>query len=138
MPFVDGEPIDAAKLGALETQLNQLKSSIPKFGSGDISLTTSTTTNVISSSPELEAGNTPTFTLTPGTQNIQDFKFKKEKGFSKTPVVVACARYGSGGKESHGEVNVVSVSQTGFSISCPLPSTGKKHTIGINYIAIAY
>ena len=138
MPFVDGEPIDAAKLGALETQLNQLKSSIPKFGGGEINLTTSTTQQLISSGPEIEAGNTGTFELKPGTQNIQDFKFKKEKGFSKTPVVVACGRYGSGGKQTHGDINVVSVSQTGFSISCPLPSNGVKHTIGINYIAVAY
>lgn len=138
MPFVDGEPIDAAKLGALETQLNQLKSSIPKFGGGEISLTTSTTQQFISSGPEIEAGNTATFTLTPGSQNIQDFKFKKEKGFSKTPVVVACARYGASGKLTHGEINVVSVSQTGFSISCPLDKNGTKHTIGVNYIAVAY
>ena len=138
MPFVDGEPIDAAKLGALETQLNQLKSAIPTFGSSTISLNTSTTQQLISSGPEIEAGNTPTFELKVGDQNIQTFKFIKERGFSKTPVVVACGRYGAGGKQTHGEVNVVSVSQTGFSISCPLPSTGVKHTIGINYIAVAY
>jgi hypothetical protein len=138
MPFVDGEPIDAAKLGALETQLNQIKSAIPTFGSSTISLNTSTTQQLISSGPELEAGNTATFDLMPGTQNIQNFKFTKEKGFSKTPVVVACGRYGTGGKQTHGDINVVSVSQTGFSISCPLPATGVKHTIGINYIAIAY
>ena len=138
MPFVDGEPIDAAKLGALETQLNQLKSAIPTFGSSTISLNTSTTQQIISSGPEIEAGNTPTFELKVGDQNIQTFKFIKERGFSKTPVVVACGRYGAGGKQTHGEVNVVSVSQTGFSISCPLPSTGVKHTIGINYIAVAY
>ena len=138
MPFVDGEPIDAAKLGALETQLNQIKSAIPTFGSSTISLNTSTTQQLISSGPEIEAGNTPTFELKVGDQNIQTFKFIKERGFSKTPVVVACGRYGAGGKQTHGEVNVVSVSQTGFSISCPLPSTGTKHTIGINYIAVAY
>ena len=138
MPFVDGEPIDAAKLGALETQLNQLKSAIPTFGSSTISLNTSTTQQLISSGPELEAGNTPTFELVPGSQNIKDFPFTKKGGFTKTPVVVACGRYGAGGKQTHGDINVVSVSQTGFSISCPLPSTGIKHTIGINYIAIAY
>ncbi len=137
MPFVDGEPIDAAKLGALETKLNQLQSSIPTFGSSTISLTTSTTNNVVSSGPELEAGNTPTFELVVGSQNIKEFTFKKNGGFTKTPLVVACGRYGAGGKQTHGDINVVSVSQTGFSISCPLPSTGIKHTIGINYIAIA-
>jgi len=138
MPFVDGEPIDAAKLGALETKINQLQSSIPTFGSSTISLNTSTTPQLISSGPELEAGNTPTFELVVGNQNIKEFTFKKNGGFTKTPVVVACGRYGAGGKQTHGDINVVSVSQTGFSISCPLPSTGIKHTIGINYIAIAY
>jgi hypothetical protein len=76
MPFVDGEPIDAAKLGALETQLNLLKSSIPKFGNGDIVLTTSTTGSQISAGPDIEAGNTEVYELTPGSQNIKEFTFK--------------------------------------------------------------
>ena len=33
MPFVDGEPIDAAKLGALETKLNQLESKFKELES---------------------------------------------------------------------------------------------------------
>jgi len=136
MPFVDGEPIDAAKLGALETQLNLLKSSIPKFGNGDITLNTSTTNNQISSGPDIEAGNTDTFDLIPGSQNIKEFTFKKT--FTKTPVIVVCGRYGTGGKQPHGEVNVAKVSTTGFTVICPLAATGVKHTIGVNYIAIAY
>ena len=38
MPFVDGEPIDAAKLGALETKLNQLESKVPTFGGSNTSI----------------------------------------------------------------------------------------------------
>ena len=136
MPFVDGEPIDAAKLGALETQLNLLKSSIPKFGNGDIVLNTSTTNNQISTGPDIEAGNTEVYELIPGTQNIKEFTFKKT--FTKTPVVVVCGRYGTGGKQTHGDVNVAKVSTTGFTVICPLEATGVKHTIGVNYIAIAY
>lgn len=33
MAFDDGAPLDAAKLGALETKLNNLEKSIPRFGS---------------------------------------------------------------------------------------------------------
>jgi hypothetical protein len=136
MPFVDGEPIDAAKLGALETQLNLLKSSIPKFGNGDIVLNTSTTNNQISTGPDIEAGNTEVYELIPGSQNIKEFTFKKT--FTKTPVVVVCGRYGTGGKQTHGDVNVAKVSTTGFTVICPLGTTGVKHSIGVNYIAIAY
>jgi hypothetical protein len=136
MPFVDGEPIDAAKLGALETQLNLLKSSIPKFGNGDIVLTTSTTNNQISTGPDIEAGNTEVYELIPGSQNLKEFTFKKT--FTKTPVVVVCGRYGTNGKNLHGEVNVAKVSTTGFTVSCPLGTSGVRHSLGVNYIAIAY
>lgn len=136
MPFVDGEPIDAAKLGALETQLNLLKSSIPKFGNGDIILNPSTTPNQISSGPEIQADNTEVYELIPGSQNLKEFKFKKT--FTKTPIVVVCGRYGTSGKQLHGQVNVATVSTTGFTVSCPLGTTGVKHSLGVNYIAIAY
>jgi hypothetical protein len=136
MPFVDGEPIDAAKLGALETQLNLLKSSVPKFGNGDIVLSTSTSGSQVSAGPDIEAGNTEVYELIPGNQNLKEFSFKKT--FTKTPVVVVCGRYGTGGKQTHGQVNVASVSTTGFTVSCPLAATGVRHSLGVNYIAIAY
>jgi len=58
MPFVDGEPIDASKLGALETELNILKASMPKIGSS------STSININSSSPSVTTVS-PSGTVTP-------------------------------------------------------------------------
>jgi hypothetical protein len=38
MAFDDGTPLDAAKLQALETELNNVKASIPKIGSSTVKI----------------------------------------------------------------------------------------------------
>jgi hypothetical protein len=45
MAFDDGTPLDAAKLQALETELNNVKASIPKIGSSTVNIDASSTTN---------------------------------------------------------------------------------------------
>jgi citrate lyase alpha subunit len=42
MAFDDGTPLDAAKLQALETELNNVKASIPKIGSSTVKIDAST------------------------------------------------------------------------------------------------
>jgi hypothetical protein len=139
MPFVDGEPIDAAKLGKLETELNLLKSQIPNFGGSDttININNSTTsnTNTISSGPQIEAGNHSSG-LVKSTKESYFVGFSQVK-FNKIPFVVISLR---GGLTS----NVVSarvqkVEQDGFTyvISAPTSSIGQG-SLGISYIAISY
>jgi hypothetical protein len=45
MAFDDGTPLDAAKLQSLETELNNVKASIPKIGSSTVNIDASSTTN---------------------------------------------------------------------------------------------
>jgi hypothetical protein len=141
MPFVDGEPIDAAKLTALETKLNILQSKIPTFGGSNtsINVNNSTETTNISTGPEFEAGIVDAITIE-SSKKVYDVSFKKD--FTQKPVVVICLR---GGESSHiisARVLGGSVTVKGFKyvISAPTNTyTGTaKTSIAINYMAMAY
>jgi hypothetical protein len=141
MPFVDGEPIDAAKLTALETKLNILQSKIPTFGGSNtsINVNNSTTETNVSTGPELEAGLADQVKVE-SSKKVYEVTFKKT--FTKKPVVVISLRGGESSYILSARVLGNSVSATGFKyvISAPTNAyTGTGSTfIGINYIAIAY
>lgn len=141
MPFVDGEPIDAAKLTALETKINQLQSSIPTFGGSNTSLNVdnSTTQQIISTGPEIEAGEV-TGIQVEAAKKIYEVTFKKT--FNKKPIVVISMRGGESSYILAARVLTSSVSQNGFKYVISAPSNAYTGTtrasIGINYIAVAY
>ncbi len=139
MPFVDGEPIDAAKLGALETKLNQLESKIPTFGGSNTSISLDNSTTNISTGPEIEAGEVTGISVT-SSKKIYEVSFRKT--FSKRPIVVISMRGGESSYILAARVLTNSVSENGFKyvISAPESAyTGKTTAkIGINYIAIDY
>ena len=73
MAFNDGEPIDAAKLGALETSLAEIKAKVPQFGSSTTNISidnTSLQTAIVpqifggmSGAVDIKPGKTATFTI---------------------------------------------------------------------------
>lgn len=138
MPFVDGEPIDAAKLSKLETELNLIKSSIPSFGGSDTTIninnSTTTPTTTISSGPQIEAGKHSPGTIKSAKES-HTVTFKEVK-FNKTPVVVISLMGGL-------TTNIVSarvqkVESNGFTYVISAPTSAIGTSIGISYIAIAY
>lgn len=140
MPFVDGEPIDAAKLTALETKLNILQSKVPTFGGSNTSINIDNSTNpVVSTGPEIEAGEVAGVTVE-SSKMTKEVTFKKT--FSKKPVVIISMRGGESSYVLSARVLSNSVSPTGFKYVISAPSgayTGtSKASIGINYIAITY
>ena len=141
MPFVDGEPIDAAKLGKLETELNYIKSQIPTFGGSNttLNLSSSTTQNIVSTGPEIEAGEIGGIGVEAAKKT---YRHTFKKTFAKKPFVVISMRGGESTYILSARVLSNSVSENGFEyvISAPTNAyTGTtKASIGINYIAIAY
>ena len=139
MPFVDGEPIDAAKLGALETKLNQLESKVPTFGGSNTSISLDNSTTNISTGPEIEAAEVTGISVT-SSKKIYEVSFKKT--FSKRPIVVISMRGGESSYILSARVLTNSVSENGFKYVISAPEnayTGKTTAkIAINYIAIAY
>ena len=141
MPFVDGEPIDASKLTALETKLNILQSKIPTFGGSNtsINIDNSTTQQNISTGPEIEAGEVDGVKVET-SKKAYEVKFKKT--FSKKPIVIISMRGGESSYILAARVLSNSVSANGFKYVISAPTNAYTGTttasIGINYIAIAY
>jgi hypothetical protein len=139
MPFVDGEPIDAAKLGALETKLNQLESKVPTFGGSNTSISLDNSTTNISTGPEIEAAEVIGIGVT-SSKKVYEVSFRKT--FSKRPIVVISMRGGESSYILSARVLTNSVSENGFKYVISAPEnayTGKTTAkIAINYIAIAY
>jgi hypothetical protein len=143
MPFVDGEPIDAAKLGALETELNLLRSQMPKISSGQsININNSTTTNqTVSSGPTIFAGrDTTKLTLKPGTVVTHTVNISNG-GFSSAPTVVVSTRSATttDPKKWSPAFRLVSnlTTTTSFTVVCPVPIGVAEHSVYISFIAIA-
>ncbi len=139
MPFVDGEPIDAAKLGALETELNLLRSQMPKITSGQ-SISIDNRTQTVSSGPTIFAKNDGTrFDLKPNSVNRQTISLQGGN-FKSTPVVVVSTRSAVGNADQwHPAFRIVSnsVSATSFDVFCPMPSSAKACSVYLSFIAIA-
>ena len=139
MPFVDGEPIDAAKLGALETKLNQIESKIPTFGGSNTSISLDNSTTNISTGPEIEAAEVTGIMVT-SSKKTYEVSFRKT--FSKRPIVVISMRGGESSYILSARVLTNSVSENGFKYVISAPEnayTGRTTAkIAINYIAIAY
>jgi hypothetical protein len=142
MAFVDGEPLDASKLGDLELKVNNLAAKIPQIGSSNtnISITgmqnaTATQTTI---QPHIQAANAGEWLLVPGQINRIDVKFPS--AFPKTPHVILTTRMSSTTKLWHPAVNVATgtSTSTGFSAVCYMPTDTKQHKVYLSYIAIAY
>ena len=139
MAFVDGEPIDAAKLGDLETKVNNLAASIPKIGVSNtsISVTNNTTaTAQTSTAPQIQSGSSDAWDLKAGL-NEKTIKFAE--AFTKTPRIIVSTRMNKDTKAWHPQVSVAYGSSSGgFTATVFMPSDAPKHRVYVDYIAIAY
>lgn len=144
MAFVDGEPLDASKLGDLELKVNNLAAKIPQIGSSstNISITgaQNSTGNQTQSTvqPMIQAQNAGEWLLVPGQINKMDIKFPSP--FPKTPVVTVSTRMSPNTKVWHPGVNIATgtTTSTGFTAVCYMPTNATSHKVYLNYIAIAY
>jgi len=76
MAFDDGTPLDAAKLQALETELNNIKSSIPKIGSSVTNITN--VTNQTITQKQIIGGLTESISLIPGQEVNLSIKYSSD------------------------------------------------------------
>jgi hypothetical protein len=138
--FVDGEPIDAAKLQALVTELNFIKSKMPTWGGSTSEISIDQSTTISSTGPEIKTGQVDGVTVE-SDKMTKTVRFEG-KAFTKPPIVVICMRGPETSRIFSVRVLSGSVSATEFKYVVSAPSsayTGNtKAKIGINYIAIAY
>ena len=138
MAFVDGEPIDAAKLGELETKVNNLSASIPKIGVSNtvVGVTGNSTVGQTVAAPQIQAGASDAWDLKAGL-NEKPIKFAES--FSKTPKIIVSSRMNKDTKAWHPQVSVgYGATASGFIATVFMPSTAPTHRIYVDYIAISY
>jgi hypothetical protein len=144
MAFVDGEPLDASKLGDLELKVNNLAAKIPQIGASNTNISITGVQNNTGAQtqttvqPMIQAANAGEWLLVPGQINKIDVKFPS--AFPKTPHVVLTTRMSSTTKAWHPEVNVATgtSTSTGFTAVCFMPTGTTQHKVYLTYIAIAY
>jgi hypothetical protein len=144
MAFVDGEPLDASKLGELELKVNNLAAKIPQIGVSTTSISITGAQNSTGAQtqatvqPMIQAQNAGEWLLVPGQINKIDIKFPSP--FPKTPTVVVSTRMSPNTKNWHPGINVATgtTSSTGFTAVCFMPTGTTSHKVWLNYIAIAY
>lgn len=89
MAFDDGTPLDAAKLQALETELFNLRSSIPKIGSSTTNI--NVTENATVTQKQILGGITDSIDLKPGQQVPLNIKYSTES--APTAVILTPVKF---------------------------------------------
>jgi hypothetical protein len=99
MAFDDGTPLDAAKLQSLETELNNVKASIPKIGSSTINIDASSTTNQTIVQSQIVGGITTTAEkVAAGAEISPSITFT---GLNSDPISVSVTPIKSSGSLKH-------------------------------------
>jgi hypothetical protein len=99
MAFDDGTPLDAAKLQALETELNNVKASIPKIGSSTVNIDASSTTNQTIVQSQIVGGITTTnIEVAAGAEATQTITFT---GLTSDPLSVSLTPIKGSGSLKH-------------------------------------
>lgn len=95
MAFDDGTPLDAAKLQALETAINNVKASIPQIGSSTVNIDATSTTNQTIVQSQIVAGITSSALEVPANgDNTQTISFT---GLTSSPIAVSVTPYKTSG-----------------------------------------
>lgn len=116
MAFNDGEPIDAAKLGALETSLAEIKAKVPQFGSSTTNISIDNTSIQTAVVPQIFGGMSPVVALKPGTTSTFTINYSAAK-LTSTPKAIILTPVREAGI-SHAEAHVVKSSVSNTTASC--------------------
>jgi hypothetical protein len=139
MAFNDGEPLDAAKLGALELQVNNLAANIPKIGASTTNVTVNNnTTPQQISIPQIVGKSLGTaWTLNPGPNELP---ITFDAPLNSVPKAVMITPRTGAISQWHPQINVKTQSMTkdGFTAIVYMPTGSAKHNVYISYIAICH
>jgi len=116
MAFNDGEPIDAAKLGALETSLAEIKAKVPQFGSSTTNISIDNTSIQTAVVPQIYGGMSGVVPLKPGTTSTFTINYAAAK-LTSAPKSITLTPVRETGL-SHMEAHVVKSSVSNTTAMC--------------------
>jgi hypothetical protein len=140
MAFNDGEPLDAAKLGALELQVTNLASTIPKIGASTTNVSVTNNTVQQANIPQIVGSSPGTkWELKSGQVNDQYFSFDGKVG-SVPKAVIITSRHSGSGTGWHPQINTKtqSITKEGFTAIVYMPPSAPTHTVYITWLALCY
>jgi hypothetical protein len=134
MAFDDGTPLDAAKLQSLETELNNVKASIPKIGSSTVTIDASSTTNQTIVQSQIVGGTTSSGLEVPANgDNTQTISLT---GVTSTPLAISITPFKTSGT-LRGVTWALFGTPTSSSFTVKVwNSTTTKQTLRFSWIAI--
>ena len=138
MAFNDGEPLDAAKLGALELQVNNLAANIPKIGASTTNVNVTNNTVQQANIPQIVGKSmTEPWEIKPGPNELP---IKFDFPLNSTPKAVMITPRTGGISQWHPQINVKTqtMSKDGFTAIVYMPTGSAKHNVYISYIAICH
>ena len=134
--FNDGDPIDAATLQSLVTEIATLRSSIPNITTAGTKIELSGATGAVDTViPKFWGGVTKSIKLTPGVRSYFDIDYSAAK-FTSKPKSIILTPVSADKNESMGVPSIVSGSVSNTGAKGQILGIGVAKTITINFIAI--
>jgi hypothetical protein len=116
MAFNDGDPIDAASLGALETTIAEIKAKVPQFGSSTTNISIDNSSIQTAVVPQIFGGISGTVALNPGKTSTFTINYSAAK-LTSTPKSIILTPVREAGV-SHAEAHVVKSSVSNTTAMC--------------------
>jgi hypothetical protein len=138
MAFNDGDPIDAAQLGALETTLAELKARIPQLGSSttNINIDGGGVGSIVV--PKIYGGFVPGQSLVPGSIVSYSINYSPAAFTAKPTSVVVTPIRGGGNSVCDYYVVSSSVTASGAIINAYLPADKTAFKLAFYFLAIQH
>jgi len=134
--FNDGDPIDAATLQSLVTEIATLRSSIPNITTAGTKIELAGQTGAAEIRiPKFWGGVTKSITLTSGTRSYFDIDYSAAK-FTSKPTSIILTPVSKDKSESMGVPSIISGSVSNTGARGQILGMGSSKTITINFIAM--
>ena len=138
MAFNDGDPIDAAKLGALETSIAEIKSRMPQLGSSTTNISIDNSTVQTAVVPKLYGGKTASKKLVPGGTVSFSIDYSKAN-FSANPTSITVTPLrGTGMAAYEAYIVQTSVTSTSATANVYLPAGNTAINTSFYFLAIQH
>jgi hypothetical protein len=138
MAFNDGDPIDAASLGALETTIAEIKAKVPQFGSSTTNISIDNSSIQTAVVPQIFGGISGTVALNPGKTSTFTINYSAAK-LTSTPKSIILTPVREAGV-SHAEAHVVKSSVSNTTAMCKVyqPSGYTAGSTNFYYLVIQH